>query len=414
MNLQTIQVSTTFENTSKMKKFFTIFIPLCVITVSCVILSTRESNYLFGKKAEVKKPRQQSFEEIFAPKKEVINSLARTFKYQPDYDWCVKRGSFDESSPSGLLFVKVPKTASSTISGLVERIARKYGKHGKCLVKDEHKDRYLFHGRDKEKSFMCGSIRDPTSRALSRVFFTNVSRRHKEPTDENVIEWLHDHSSQMGSVSNGQGGFQLNYMSMHGIHKHSAYKVVDDEKVLNYESIELYVKGIMDDYDFVILNERLDESLVVMAILLDLSLGDILYLPSKVSGGFYKTSHGCTKMTKSFVTPAVSKYLSSKEWHQEIYGDVLLHSIINKSLDLTIEMIGKEKFEQQYNEYKRLKNLADELCSPTAIFPCSANGVNQVKQSRENCYNKDWGCGYPCLDQLVHNETKKNILNIKK
>ena len=110
MNLQTIQVSTTFENTSKMKKFFTIFIPLCVITVSCVILSTRESNYLFGKKAEVKKPRQQSFEEIFAPKKEVINSLARTFKYQPDYDWCVKRGSFDESSPSGLLFVKVPKT----------------------------------------------------------------------------------------------------------------------------------------------------------------------------------------------------------------------------------------------------------------------------------------------------------------
>ena len=133
-----------------------------------------------------------------------------------------------------------------------------------------------------------------------------------------------------------------------------------------------------------------------------------------ISGGFYKTSHGCTKMTKSFVTLAVSKYLSSKEWHQEIYSHVLLHSMINKSLDLTIEMVGKEKFEQQYNEYKRLKNLADELCTPTAIFPCSANGVNQVKQSRENCYNKDWGCGYPCLDQLVHNETKKNILNIKK
>ena len=110
---------------------------------------------------------------------------------------------------------------------------------------------------------------DPTSRALSRVFFTNVSRRHKEPTDENVIEWLHDHSSQMGSVSNGQGGFQLNYMSMHGIHKHSAYTVVDDEKVLNYESIELYVKGIMDDYDFVILNERLDESLVGLSFCYD-------------------------------------------------------------------------------------------------------------------------------------------------
>ena len=107
---------------------------------------------------------------------------------------------------------------------------------------------------------------EPTSRALSRVFFTHVSRHHEEPTDENVIEWLHSNGSQLGSVSNGQGGFQLNYMSMHNITAHSAYKEVDGEKVLNHESIEKNIKEIMDDYDYVIINERLDESLVGLSI----------------------------------------------------------------------------------------------------------------------------------------------------
>ena len=133
----------------------------------------------------------------------------------------------------------------------------------------------------------------------------------------------------------------------------------------------------------------------------------LLKLHNIKNGGYYHDGKECKKLAKSFVTPAVSEYLSSKEWHQEIYGDILLHSVINKSLDLTIEMIGREKFEQQYNEYTRLKNLAGEVCSPTAIFPCSADGAHQGRMSRENCYNKDWGCGYPCLDQLVHNETKK-------
>ena len=37
-------------------------------------------------------------------------------------------------------------------------------------------------------------------------------------------------------------------------------------------------QSIIDDYDFVAVTERLDESLVVLQMLLDLPLGDILYL----------------------------------------------------------------------------------------------------------------------------------------
>ena len=144
------------DSSIKMKKILVILIPLCIITLSFIILSTNQSKKLSGL-VGVKKSRQPN--EEFKPKQEVIDSLARDFKPKPDYKWCVESDSFDESSPTGLLFVKVPKTASSTISGVAERIARKYGKDSKCLVKDEHKDRYLFHGRDKKKSFMSGSIR---------------------------------------------------------------------------------------------------------------------------------------------------------------------------------------------------------------------------------------------------------------
>ena len=110
MNPQSTNIASRPESASNTKKVLTTSIPLCILTISCVIFSTRESNYLFGKKIGVTRLRQQSYKELFAPKKEAINSLARPFKYQPDYNWCVQQESFNGSSPTGLLFVKVPKT----------------------------------------------------------------------------------------------------------------------------------------------------------------------------------------------------------------------------------------------------------------------------------------------------------------
>jgi len=113
----------------------------------------------------------------------------------------------------------------------------------------------------------------------------------------------------------------------------------------------------------------------------------------------------CVKLAKAFVSPGVQKYLDSNAWNSQNFGDVLLHMIANRSLDLTIDQsIGRKEFERKLEEYKRLKALDQEICAPTTILPCSKDGKNQVGSSRENCYAEDYGCGYPCIDRMLKDE----------
>ncbi|KAG7372942.1 hypothetical protein IV203_033666 [Nitzschia inconspicua] len=94
------------------------------------------------------------------------------------------------------------------------------------------------------------------------------------------------------------------------------------------------------------------------------------------------------------------RYLSSSDWHNRHYGDYLLHAAINASLDRTIDDIGPERFEKALASFRQRMALAQERCQAHAYFPCSSSGENQLKLSEESCYNRDWGCGYPCLDRL--------------
>ena len=121
--------------------------------------------------------------------------------------------SYKYDEPKGLIYVKVPKAASSTLAGVVDRIAHN---NGMCDFQDGHVPNGAgrFYGnRDRKASFLLGSIRDPASRAISRIFFHQVSRRGKDPTDDNIIKWLNTTHKENGTVSLRQGGFPLNYDS---------------------------------------------------------------------------------------------------------------------------------------------------------------------------------------------------------
>ena len=79
----------------------------------------------------------------------------------------------------------------------------------------------------------------------------------------------------------------------------------------------------MSNYQFIFLNEQLDEGLVLLKLLLNLYTSDLLYLSSKVSGGYYswRDKYYCIKLTKSFISPALSKYISTENWFLQNYGD---------------------------------------------------------------------------------------------
>jgi hypothetical protein len=221
-----------------------------------------------------------------------------------------------------------------------------------------------------------------------------------EPIDENVLKFLNVTNAQYGCVSPGLGGFQVAYLSMHPLPKYSVWNPDNPTVVSDPGLVHQTVKTILQDYDFMILVERFDESLVVLQLLLGLEPSDLLYLPSKQSGDFTSTDGRCAQSIPPFLSEAVADHLSSKEWYAKSYGDYVLLEATSQSLDLTIEGLGRDKFEAALQKYRVVKRQAQEQCGATAIWPCSKEGDLQKEKAKTNCYSNDLGCGFPCFDAL--------------
>eukprot|EP00980_Cylindrotheca_fusiformis_P014146 scaffold3716_cov69-Cylindrotheca_fusiformis.AAC.31 len=152
------------------------------------------------------------------------------------------------------------------------------------------------------------------------------------------------------------------------------------------------VRKILHDYDFIVSVERI----VAMQLLLGLEAIDVLYLPSKKAGGKTFTTtpdnEECVILVqKSFASDRVANHLASDEWYAKQYGDYVLIEAVKQNLDLTIESIGKEKFQRALDTFLELKPKAFEECLDTAQFPCSSEGVLQTKAAEESCYRADRG-----------------------
>ena len=361
------------------------------------------------------------------------NNLARPFSFGPaeqhrlphpidrNRTWCIPFSS-GRQPRQGLFFNKMPKAASSTASGIALRIAQHYAERyfpnttfdgartAPCNTRVDHVPGYKagakFGRRDKSgRSFLFSILRDPARRALSRVFFSRVSQAGNPPTERNIFKWLRTSTnSQYGTVSPGMGGFQLAYLAFRTIEEWSAWSKVDPYRVRDVELVHDIVREIIMDYDFLMLVERFDECLVVMQLLLGLEVGDILYLSAKQAGDYYyhPRRNECIQLAKTKSFPSIDRYLQSAEWDAMNYGDYVLYEAVNQSLDLTIEALGREQFNKALDAFVTLRGRAEERCAAEAVFPCSSIGEVQIDRSSENCYEKDEGCGFACLDALVY------------
>ena len=82
------------------------------------------------------------------------------------------------------------------------------------------------------------------------------------------------------------------------------------KKVNDYSEL---VKEIIDENDFIAITEHIDKSLVVLKMLLDLDLGDILYMSAKTQGSFMSSKGRdgprCIYIVPSFLTPGMKESL---------------------------------------------------------------------------------------------------------
>ena len=146
----------------------------------------------------------------------------------------------------GVFYNKVPKAASSTLAGINRRIAvhwgnRLHGNKSMTLPRPDpsslfvltpreewakevsctHREFHVvgagrFYGnRVDDNSFLWGSLRDPAARALSRVFFFQISQGGFGDDDETILSILKgSNNPQTGCVSKGRGGSQLQYLAL--------------------------------------------------------------------------------------------------------------------------------------------------------------------------------------------------------
>jgi Galactose-3-O-sulfotransferase len=326
--------------------------------------------------------------------------VARAFKpwpadtplpcYPAEKEWESMDIQFSPAN-EGFLYLKPYKTGSSTTSGVNLRIARNVARRQQgdikiCKTRFDHGPDFtpgttLFKHRDPSKSFLWTILREPTSRAVSQFFHFEVSRKKLEPSDRNFK-----------AILRRKNPLQDYYHR--ALYPRSKFSREENDPVAA-------ANVILNRYNFIGITERLDESLVVLMMQLDLKIADILYLSAKGRGGYDDAggkSNECTYIWPSFVSPGMREYFDSDEWKDNIKYDMLLYQAVNRSLDMTIDKLGRDKFNENLARFKDAQNKAVEKCLPTAVFPCDAGGRLHMQT---DCLWNDSGCGATCLDEVA-------------
>jgi hypothetical protein len=332
----------------------------------------------------------------------------------------------------GLFFVKTPKTASQSINRILKRVITRVGlRNGgtACHMRGHHiqgdpaawySHRHPFH------SVLLTSVRDPVPRALSRIYWTLSTRRIYDsgitvPLVEHALtQWT---DAETGVTSNGQGGFQLNYISFANISPGSAWTPDLPTLVKNPAQIHRHVEWTLQEYDFILVQERLEESLVALQLLLGVDTADILSMPLHVGGSYlYDRLVGCLELlsppklllnsTEDPVARILHEHFSSATYKAQNYGDYLLWGAAQASLDYTIAALGKERFHSALRQFQQLQQAVLATCSYEVIFPCSANGTIQRDDYQPESL-KSKGDRYPqedieaCIDRVVLKEQQQ-------
>lgn len=156
---------------------------------------------------------------------------------------------------------------------------------------------------------------------------------------------------------------------------------------------------ILTNYDFLGVTDRMVESLAVMTLLWDLKASDVIVLSAKQSGG-YDAMKECFLIPKHTRTPNMDTFFASPTYaHQN--PDMLLYYAAIQRLEYTIDHLGYDLVQERAGQIHALRELVETKCRDEAIFPCSATGEAQHWKSDSNCYEKDSGCGYPCVDRVL-------------
>ena len=174
---------------------------------------------------------------------------------------------------------------------------------------------------------------------------------------------------------------------------------------------------IINGYDFVAVNERMQESLVVLAMLAQIPLTDVVVFSSKIAGG-YDGGNGrsCVKLKNKWTTPKIDEYIHG-DYQSANKDDYLLYNAAQISLDKTIDALGRHRVEENVELLRSLQQQNEEQCASKVTMPCPEPEDEQEKREhirlvKESCYFSDIGCGHACTDEVLADYGEKEWASI--
>lgn len=314
----------------------------------------------------------------------------------------------NQPSDSGLLFIKIEKAASTSLAGVSARIARaiahKVDANVTRLTPEDGlgttvpkicKSRSLhlwskrtkkFSTRNKEQSFLWTFLKDPTKRLLSIYFYFIVDLTKQNYTDDGLIDFFRE-------------SYNREEEQLFVIGDHDPRVIAS---TLSDEELNVHIQKTIDEFNFIGLVERMDESLVLLQLMLDLRPSDVSSVSSsKIANTFSMRKQRCVRFGyKRNIFPRAQEFLDSDEYRNMSKIEYMLYESVNRSIDHTIEsVIGRDKFDVAMEEFQKVKEKIQQHCRDFVSNACTSNGTHVKK--RPKCYiNPDIGCGYECLDDV--------------
>lgn len=170
---------------------------------------------------------------------------------------------------------------------------------------------------------------------------------------------------------------------------------------------------IINGYDFLGVTDRMEESLVVLAMLAQIPLTDVVIFSSKQSGGygFAKGNEDCVKLEKKWTTPKIDEYILG-DYQKANTDDYLLYNAAQRSLDKTIDALGRKRVEKNVDLLKSLQQQNEDKCTSKITKPCPQPKDESMKEehkrlAKESCYFADFGCGHACTDEALSDYAEK-------
>jgi hypothetical protein len=289
-----------------------------------------------------------------------------------------------------IVYVKVPKTGSSTAAGISRRIGAHHNltgvfsegawiaengepgvwsEHG-CMIDSETDDgcehdigkppSMTLINRLKMPTFLWTMLREPAARAMSSYYWHHVTQARLEPSTESKLEYL----------SALPPNFMFRYLR---------------------RSAQDSLKDVLRQYNLIGVTERFDESVVALAASLRIPLSDVLYISSKNStaamkDAFNHTMKGHPPMEGE---PQAVKWFLGNEFRKKNAMDYQLYEHANSMLSETVK---NERVGAAVASFRFTLREVQEACSPADVTTAYLGHLLK-------CYARDWGCNYECIDR---------------